>query len=306
MEIHKLILDKLKFKLEEVKAIGIIGIKVYIQLASQEIVRRTIEGHGDHIVSTEDSERYNVEIRDGNAITTVRVHYIPIHMGNEAIIKAESHYGQVISLKNEVWGKSMSYPVPSGVRAIDMVLSQPIPSYIVIYGKNTLITYSGQKRTCTFCSSEEHMLKNCPNNRATQKNATILPVPQFVNRSYSEVTKQTETTIPRAVINEGVTEKSRAEPNTSQEMFRESQDIISSFQVDTFPDNMVNRGDKEPTPKKPRKSWNEEMGHDQMENENSYDWPSNPRYNQDPLGLSRDAEKSATKNQSGDSDMESF
>ncbi|XP_039430295.1 uncharacterized protein LOC120413478 [Culex pipiens pallens] len=96
---------------------------------------------------------------EDNAIQ-VRVHDLPPHMPNDLITSHLEAYGEVRSIRNEVW-RDYFPGIPNGVRAVRMVLSKPIPSFIQVESDLAYISYNQQVKTCRHCAKPLHNGKKC-------------------------------------------------------------------------------------------------------------------------------------------------
>lgn len=167
LEIHLLIQDKLELAVEEVDAIELVYNKVYIKVKNREIVERILAKYETGKIEIKKGEDlYNIPIQNEDNLTTVRIHYIPISVPSDVVSNVLKNYGNILSVKNETWGKNLPFPVPTGVRAYTMYMTRPIPSFIVVLGRKTLVTYPGQIKTCKICNSSEHFSDACPRSLA--------------------------------------------------------------------------------------------------------------------------------------------
>ncbi|XP_052565904.1 uncharacterized protein LOC128093383 [Culex pipiens pallens] len=115
---------------------------------------------------------------EDNAIQ-VRVHDLPPHMPNDLITSHLEAYGEVRSIRNEVW-RDYFPGIPNGVRAVRMVLSKPIPSFIQVesdlaYGydySNNNSNNNNITTTSTTTTSTNTISDNRRNRNSTRKNTT--------------------------------------------------------------------------------------------------------------------------------------
>ncbi|EDS39398.1 conserved hypothetical protein [Culex quinquefasciatus] len=92
---------------------------------------------------------------DDNTVD-VRVHDLPLDLPNAKIIDAMREYGEVLTIRDEVW-KNFFAGVPNGVRVVKMKLSKPVPSFITVCELSSLATYTGQTATCRRCGENRHV-----------------------------------------------------------------------------------------------------------------------------------------------------
>jgi len=71
-------------------------------------------------------------------------------------------YGQVQTIREEMWTQAYRYKLYNGVKIVEMKLKQHIPSHLAIAGNNTTITYDGQPTTCYRCNEIGHLQSECP------------------------------------------------------------------------------------------------------------------------------------------------
>jgi hypothetical protein len=87
-------------------------------------------------------------------------------MPNSEIGYKLSEYGEILSIKDEVWGDGLAYKgIKNGVRIVRMVLKRSIPSYITVNGEVTYVTYFNQPPTCRWCNNSLHFGMKCSENR---------------------------------------------------------------------------------------------------------------------------------------------
>lgn len=96
---------------------------------------------------------------DDNTVD-VRLHDLPLDLPNTKITEAMQHYGEVLTIRDEVW-RNFFAGVPNGVRVLKMKLSKPVPSYITVCELLTLATHTNQIATCRRCGEKRHVSKNC-------------------------------------------------------------------------------------------------------------------------------------------------
>lgn len=199
LEIHLLIQDKLELAVEEVEAIELVYNRVYIKVKNREIVERILAKYETGKIEIKKGENfYNIPIQNEDNLTTVRIHYVPISVPNDVISNVLKNYGNIVSVKNETWGKNLPFPVPTGVRAYTMHMIKPIPSFVVVLGRKTLVTYSGQIKTCKICNSSEHFSDACP--RSLVKRLATVRAEQVNNGYAAAVSNQTRRPVGEKLI----------------------------------------------------------------------------------------------------------
>lgn len=68
-------------------------------------------------------------------------------MPSETIVKHLAKFGEILSIKNELWKEHFS-GVPTGTRLVRMKIRKPIPSYVNIEDEVAFVRYRNQRATC--------------------------------------------------------------------------------------------------------------------------------------------------------------
>ena len=92
----------------------------------------------------------------------IRVANLPSEVLDDTLRTTLVPFGQVLKIQNEIWARAYRYPVANGVRQVNMMLTQHIPSHLVIAGQRVLISYEGQPITCYGCGDTGHLCPTCP------------------------------------------------------------------------------------------------------------------------------------------------
>lgn len=135
---------------------------------AQETVIKHNAKHDVEINST----KYKVKLIMDDGGIEVKIHDLSENVTSEQICEFLKHYGDVIAVKELMWGDNFIYKgVSTGVRVAKMVLRKHIKSYVVVQGEQTLISYSGQPATCKHCANLVHPGMTCVQNKKliTQK-----------------------------------------------------------------------------------------------------------------------------------------
>jgi hypothetical protein len=74
-------------------------------------------------------------------------------------------YGEIVSIKDEIWSKAYSYKVSYGVKAITIKLAKRLLSRMNIAGQRAMPSYDGQPVTCYGCGDSGHINQVCPKRR---------------------------------------------------------------------------------------------------------------------------------------------
>lgn len=167
LDVHLLIQNCIGVTVDQVVAIHYDMLKnvVFLKLAREDLAEKIADKfvNGIKFLDAATSKEYIVPITREMGLTSVRVHQIPIDVPNSLIVSALSLYGTVVgNVVNETFGQHMPYAsVYSGVRSVRMTIKKPIPSFVEIDGEKTLVTYTGQIKTCMRCGSSDHFKAEC-------------------------------------------------------------------------------------------------------------------------------------------------
>lgn len=93
---------------------------------------------------------------------TVRVYNLPPEVENCLLKEVLSQFGQVKSIKNEMWSSKHRLQCFSGIRSVEMQIRSNIPSHVIVGGYKAQVVYTGQTATCHICNESGHMRQACP------------------------------------------------------------------------------------------------------------------------------------------------
>lgn len=164
---------ELKVDMTLVKSVQTHNVKnvVYMSMHNEEeAVRIASNHHLKHHMEC-GGKRFHIPLPiyiDSSAVD-VRLHDLPEEIENVTIIDNMKQYGEVISIRNDVW-RSYFPGLSNGVRVLRMKLSKPIPSYITICQETTYVSYFSQIRTCRNCGGKEHPKLRCSEAAASTAN----------------------------------------------------------------------------------------------------------------------------------------
>jgi hypothetical protein len=103
-----------------------------------------------------------------------------------------ARYGEIQSIKGEIWVPHYPYKVSTGIRYVNINLEKYVPSQVTIVGYKTLITYDGQKHTCFTCQETTHYSKDCPYCRSSHPKQTD-PIQQTQGNTWANVVQHGKT-----------------------------------------------------------------------------------------------------------------
>jgi hypothetical protein len=92
----------------------------------------------------------------------VRVANLPPEAPNGALYDVLKKYGSIKQISEERWPAKYRYHNESGMKVVEMTLSNHIPSHMTVMGVRLLISYEGQPMTCYECSAPGHQYSECP------------------------------------------------------------------------------------------------------------------------------------------------
>lgn len=96
----------------------------------------------------------------------VKIHDLSENIRNEDIVAFLKQYGEIISIKELVWGDNFAFKgVSSGVRVAKMILHRHIKSFVTIMGEESLISYRNQPQYCRHCTNPSHPGLTCVENK---------------------------------------------------------------------------------------------------------------------------------------------
>lgn len=99
----------------------------------------------------------------------VKIHDLSENIRNEDIAEFLRQYGEVISIKEVIWGDNFAFRgVSSGVRVAKMILRRHIKSFVTILGEESLISYRNQPQYCRHCTNPAHPGLTCVQNKKLQ------------------------------------------------------------------------------------------------------------------------------------------
>jgi len=124
--------------------------------------------------STNGSVEYRHTIREisivrlavaGMGMRRIRLANLPTEVTEINIRTALSSYGEIVSIKDEMWSNAYGYKVANGVKVIRMKMAKHLPSQMNIAGHRAIPSYDGQPVTCYGCGEGEHINQVCPKRR---------------------------------------------------------------------------------------------------------------------------------------------
>jgi len=96
---------------------------------------------------------------------------------DDTLRTALAPFGQIIDIQKEKWAWTCRYKVDNSIRQVAMVLTEQVPSHLVIAEQRVLLSYDGQPTTGYGCGETGHIFPTCPRRqRRTQLPPQQAPV----------------------------------------------------------------------------------------------------------------------------------
>lgn len=167
-EVHRFIGVTLGMKREDVRRIQYsrnLGI-AYIKTASFETAQKIVEENDKKHEIVVDGKTYIIRLMMEDGAVEVKIFNLSEDVSNQKITRFLSAYGEIFSIRDEVWDEKHYFPgLPTGVRIVRMTIKKNISSYVTIDGETTLLSYYGQQQTCRHCSEFIHNGVSCVQNK---------------------------------------------------------------------------------------------------------------------------------------------
>jgi len=74
----------------------------------------------------------------GTGFKKLRIANLPPEVPDEKLRTTVAPFGQVLDIQNEMWVRTHRYAVANGIRQVTMMLTQHVPSHLVIAGQKCL------------------------------------------------------------------------------------------------------------------------------------------------------------------------
>ncbi|XP_055630557.1 uncharacterized protein LOC129771168 [Toxorhynchites rutilus septentrionalis] len=167
-EVHRFVGETLAMKREDIKRIQYsrnLGI-AFIKTTSLEVARKVVEENDNTHEIKVNGKSYVLRLKMEDGAVEVRIYNHSEDVSNQKIDKFLSAYGEVLTIREEVWNEKHFFSgLPTGVRILRMTVKKNIPSYVTIDGETTLLSYYGQQQTCRHCSEFIHNGVSCVQNK---------------------------------------------------------------------------------------------------------------------------------------------
>jgi len=161
---------------EDIRAIQVDGPRrrVYIKFTKEDRMKDVLQGTNGLLEFRHDNgEISQVRIEHaGMGTRKVRVAGLPPEVKEHSIKECLSNYGDIVSIRDELWAAAYRYKVYNGIRIVEIKLKRHLPSHLAIAGNDALISYEGQPQTCYRCNETGHQQIDCPRKKRLDPSST--------------------------------------------------------------------------------------------------------------------------------------
>jgi hypothetical protein len=154
-DIHEWLHAEIRIQEKKVQMIQIDDIKI------QVYVKMSTGGQGEYKLHTWEISPVEIAVA-GMGYKNIRVANLPPEVLDDTLRATLTSFGQVLNIQNAMWARTYRYTVANGVRQVNMMLTNHVPSHLVIAGQRVLISYDGQPTTCDGCGDTVHRYPTCP------------------------------------------------------------------------------------------------------------------------------------------------
>ena len=167
--IHECIHDNMRLAEEDIRAIQVDGPRrrVYIKFKREDRLKNVLQGTNGLLEFRHDNgEISQVRIEHaGMGTREVSVAGLPPEVKDHSIKEYLSKYGDIMSIRDELWAAVYRYKVYNGIRIVEIKLKRHLPSHLAIAGSDALISYEGLPQTCYRCNETGHQQIDCPHKK---------------------------------------------------------------------------------------------------------------------------------------------
>lgn len=190
-EVHKFVASELGLQREQVERIQFSRSAncVFIKATDLELAQKICDEHNEKHEIEIDGQRYVLKIQMEDGTVEVKLYDLPDDISGECITEFLNAFGQVLSVREQTWSDQYTFSgVSTGVWVARMLVKRNIPSYVVIDGETTYLSYYGQLQTCKHCGDYVHNGASCIQNKKLQ--IQKMSADESSKKSYSAVAKQ--------------------------------------------------------------------------------------------------------------------
>lgn len=185
-ELHRFVGQTLGMKREEVLRIQCSRFHgcAFIKACDLNTAQRVVEEHdGKHTMAV-DKKSYTIRMWMEDGGVDVKLYDLSEDVTDDSIVDFMRDYGDIISIRELAWDSKYEFPdIPTGFRVVRMVVKRNIPSFVVVDGEHTCVSYHGQKQTCRHCGEFAHSGIPCVQNKKliAQKFDADRKAPSYAN-----------------------------------------------------------------------------------------------------------------------------
>ena len=157
----------------------------FVKVSELSLAQNIVEKHDNKHDTEVDGKTYKIRIRMEDGAVDVKLFDLSEDVTDEAIVDFLRAYGEVLSIRELMWDEKYTFGgIPTGVREVKMMIKENIPSYVVIDGETTALSYYGQQQTCRHCNEFVHSGISCVQNKK------LLVQKLDSDQSYANIVKQ--------------------------------------------------------------------------------------------------------------------
>ena len=166
--------NKLGCTVENTECVQLHTVKsyVYIEMKTVDFAKNLVEEHNlkhNHRINEID---YKIPIFLEDGALDIKIFDLPRQMTNNVVREFMERYGDVVSIRTEMYAGNPLAGLCSGIRIVRLKPKQDfkLKSYEVIGGETTQVSYKGQTPTCRHCNEDFHMGKKCAEAKQETRN----------------------------------------------------------------------------------------------------------------------------------------
>lgn len=196
-EVHHFVGTQLGLKRGEVKRIQCSRSSAcaFVKVCDLELAQAIVSEHDNKHEVVIDSQRFTLRLRMEDGAVAVKLYDLSESITHDQIAEYLSAFGDVLSIHDEMCDeeKYMFGGIPTGTIIVRMKVKVNIPSYIVIEGDITYVSYYGQRQTCRHCGEFVHNGASCVQNKKLmiQKLSADSTKPTYANVAKSSSASKT-------------------------------------------------------------------------------------------------------------------
>lgn len=180
-ELHEFLYKEVGLKEEDVlrlqcsRSLGC----AFVKVSSLELAQQVVEQHDNKHEIEVDDKTYRLRFMMEDGSKEVKLYDLSEGTSDDKIIEFLKQFGEVLSIREQMWSDQARYKVSTGIRIVRMMVQKNIDSFVTIDGEVTAVSYYGQRQTCKHCLDTVHNGITCVQNKQLQ-----------VQKSYADAAKQ--------------------------------------------------------------------------------------------------------------------